>query len=70
MTWSRFLVVFAATAGVCALVYLLAGQAVIQLEEPLRTGVITVGAVVIFTAIDWLIGQALARRERGARRPD
>jgi len=70
VTWSRFLVVFAATAGVCALVYLLAGQAVIQLEEPLRTGVITVGAVVIFTAIDWLIGQALARRERGARRPD
>ena len=70
MTWSRFLVVFAATAGVCALVYLLAGQAVIQLEEPLRTGVITIGAVVIFTAIDWLIGQALARRERGARRPD
>jgi hypothetical protein len=70
VTWSRFLVVFAATAGVCALVYLLAGQAVIQLEEPLRTGVITIGAVVIFTAIDWLIGQALARRERGARRPD
>ena len=70
MTWSRFLVVFAATAGVCALVYLLVGKAVIQLEEPLRTGVITVGAVVIFTAIDWLIGQALARRERRTEHQD
>jgi hypothetical protein len=70
MTWSRFLVVFVATAGVCALVYLLIGQAVIQLEEPLRTGVITIGAVVVFTAIDWVIGQVLARRERGAGHPD
>jgi hypothetical protein len=70
VTWSRFLVVFAATAGVCALIYLLVGQAVIQLEEPLRTGVITIGAVVIFTAIDWLIGQALARRERRTEHQD
>jgi hypothetical protein len=70
VSWSRFLVVFAATAGVCVLVYLLIGQTVIQLEEPLRTGLITIGAVVIFSAIDWLIGQVLARRERGVEHPD
>lgn len=70
MTWSRFLVVFIATAGVCALVYLLIGQTVIHLEEPLRTGLITIGAVVIFSAIDWVIGQILARRDRRLGHPD
>ena len=35
---------------------------VLELEEPLRTGVIIIGAALVFTAIDFGVGWMLSRR--------
>lgn len=62
MSWGRFLVVLAISALVAVPVMIVTGGAVLDLEEPLRTGVIIIGAALVFTAIDAAVGWSLARR--------
>ena len=62
MSWGRFLVVLALSAIVLVPAVILTDGFVLELEEPLRTGVIIIGAALVFTAIDLGVGWFLARR--------
>lgn len=62
MSWGRFLVVLALSAIVLAPAMILTDGFVLELEEPLRTGVIIIGAALVFTAVDVGVGWMLARR--------
>jgi Zn-dependent membrane protease YugP len=62
MSWGRFLVVLALSAIVLVPAMILTDGFVLELEEPLRTGVIIIGAALVFTAIDVGVGWMLARR--------
>ena len=62
MSWGRFLVVLALSAIVLVPAMILSDGFVLELEEPLRTGVIIIGAALVFTAIDLGLGWFLARR--------
>ena len=62
MSWARFLVVLALSAVVLVPAMILTDGFVLELEEPLRTGVIIIGAALVFTAIDVALGWFLARR--------
>ena len=64
MSWGRFLVVLALSAIVLVPAMILTDGFVLELEEPLRTGVIIIGAALVFTAIDFGVGWMLARRDR------
>lgn len=62
MSWGRFLVVLALSAIVLTPAMILTDGFVLELEEPLRTGVIIIGAALVFTVIDVCVGWFLARR--------
>lgn len=62
MSWGRFVVVLALSAIVLVPAMVLTDGFVLELEEPLRTGVIIIGAALVFTAIDVGVGWLLARR--------
>lgn len=62
MSWGRFLLVLALSAIVLVPAMILTDGFVLELEEPLRTGVIIIGAALVFTAIDLGVGWMLARR--------
>ena len=64
MSWGRFLVVLVLSAVVLVPAMILTDGFVLELEEPLRTGVIIIGAALVFTAIDVCVGWMLARRGR------
>ena len=64
MSWGRFLLVLALSAIVLVPAMILTDGFVLELEEPLRTGVIIIGAALGFTAIDFGVGWMLARRDR------
>ncbi len=64
MSWGRFLVVLALSVIVLVPAMVLTDGFVLELEEPLRTGVIIIGAALVFTAIDVGVGWLLARRAR------
>jgi hypothetical protein len=64
MSWGRFLVVLALSAIVLVPAMILTDGFVLELEEPLRTGVIIIGAALVFTAIDFGVGWMLARRDQ------
>ena len=64
MSWGRFLVVLALSAIVLVPAVILTDGFVLELEEPLRTGVIIIGAALVFTAIDVGVGWFLARRDQ------
>ena len=64
MSWGRFLLVLALSAIVLVPAMILTDGFVLELEEPLRTGVIIIGAALVFTAIDFGVGWMLARRDR------
>ena len=62
MSWGRFLVVLVLSAIVLVPAMILTDGFVLELEEPLRTGVIIIGAALVFTAIDVGVGWLLSRR--------
>ncbi|HEX2844478.1 MAG TPA: hypothetical protein VHP64_04450 [Candidatus Limnocylindria bacterium] len=62
MSWGRFLLVLALSAIVLVPAMILTDGFVLELEEPLRTGVIIIGAALVFTAIDFGVGWMLSRR--------
>lgn len=64
MSWGRFLVVLVLSAIVLVAAMILTDGFVLELEEPLRTGVIIIGAALVFTAIDVGVGWLLSRRGR------
>ena len=64
MSWGRFLLVLVLSAIVLVPAMILTDGFVLELEEPLRTGVIIIGAALVFTAIDFGVGWMLARRDR------
>lgn len=64
MSWGRFLVVLVLSAIVLVPAMILTDGFVLELEEPLRTGVIIIGAALVFTAIDVGVGWLLSRRGR------
>ena len=64
MSWGRFLLVLVLSAIVLVPAMILTDGFELELEEPLRTGVIIIGAALVFTAIDFGVGWMLARRDR------
>jgi hypothetical protein len=64
MSWGRFVVVLALSAIVLVPAMIVTDGFVLELEEPLRTGVIIIGAALVFAAIDAGVGWVLARRDR------
>lgn len=62
MSWGRFLVVLTLSAILLVPAMILTDGFVLELEEPLRTGVIIIGAALVFTAVDFGVGWMLARR--------
>ena len=62
MSWARFLVVLTLCAILVVPAVILTDAFVLELEEPLRTGVIIIGAALLFAGIDAAVGWMLGRR--------
>jgi len=67
MSWSRFLAVAVLTTTVLVPIAALTGDIVLRIEEPARTGVIVIGAVLIFFVVDRILTWLLHRLDRARR---